>query len=363
MTQLLQRTTWQLIECRDDGTPPQVFTLTKEVVCVGRVAEAGLCLRQGAISKQHAELLVAPDALAVRDLGSTNGTFVNGARVQQSRLKAGDLVQFANLLFRVGCSSLDEPTATIVEGAIPWAQALLQFVRLMDADGIIPHFQPIVRLDDGERIGFEMLARSNLDGLQNPGVMFATAAKLGQECALSEMLRREGVREAIAAGYESNLFLNTHPNEVVTPRLVESLRELREITPSQAITIEIHEAAMTDRTMMREFRSVLDELEMQLAYDDFGAGQTRLDELTLVPPDYLKFDISLIRDVDRAPPGRRNLIESLVRAVGNLGVTPLAEGIETAAEAETCLELGFTLAQGYYFGRPAPLSLRLTTMA
>jgi EAL domain-containing protein (putative c-di-GMP-specific phosphodiesterase class I) len=363
MNQLSQRTTWQLTECRDDGLAPQVFTLTKDVVCVGRVAEAGLCLRMGSVSKQHAELTVDADGLLVRDLGSTNGTFVNGARVQQARLKGDDLIQFANLLFRVDCSCAAEPTATIVEGAIPWAQALLQFVRLMDADGVIPHFQPIVRLDDGERIGFEMLARSNLDGLQNPGVMFATAAKLGQECALSEMLRREGVREAISAGYESNLFLNTHPHEVVTPRLIESLRELREITPSQAITIEIHEAAMTDRNMMRDFRSLLIELDMQLAYDDFGAGQTRLDELTLVPPDYLKFDISLIRDVDTAPAGRRNLIESLVRAVSNLGVTPLAEGIETPAEAAACLELGFTLAQGYYFGRPAPLSMRLTAMA
>jgi EAL domain-containing protein (putative c-di-GMP-specific phosphodiesterase class I) len=69
----------------------------------------------------------------------------------------------------------------------------------------------------------------------------------------------------------------------------------------------------------------------------------------------LKFDISLIRDIDNADESRRRMMESLVRMVRDLGINALAEGIETAAEAEACIDLGFEFAQGYYYGKPAPL--------
>jgi EAL domain-containing protein (putative c-di-GMP-specific phosphodiesterase class I) len=94
---------------------------------------------------------------------------------------------------------------------------------------------------------------------------------------------------------------------------------------------------------------------MQLAYDDFGAGQARLDELARVAPDCVKFDMRLIRDLDQAPAERRIVTERLVALVRELGSVPLAEGVESQAEAEACAQIGFELAQGYYFGRPAPL--------
>jgi EAL domain-containing protein (putative c-di-GMP-specific phosphodiesterase class I) len=64
--------------------------------------------------------------------------------------------------------------------------------------------------------------------------------------------------------------------------------------------------------------------------------------------------MGLIRDIDKAPPERIKVLGSLVRIVLDLGVVPLAEGIENEEEAKVCQELGFTMAQGYYFGRPAP---------
>ena len=97
-------------------------------------------------------------------------------------------------------------------------------------------------------------------------------------------------------------------------------------------------------------------MNIQIAYDDFGAGQNRLAELCNAAPDVLKFDMGLIRDIDKAPPERIKVLGSLVRIVLDLGVKPLAEGIENEAEAKVCKELGFTMAQGYYFGRPAPPS-------
>ncbi len=80
-----------------------------------------------------------------------------------------------------------------------------------------------------------------------------------------------------------------------------------------------------------------------------------MSELVEAPPDFLKFDISLIRDIDKATPERQRMLASLVSLVKDLGIRPLAEGIETPGEADTCRSMGFTSAQGYHFGRPAPV--------
>lgn len=101
--------------------------------------------------------------------------------------------------------------------------------------------------------------------------------------------------------------------------------------------------------------NALVELNMGLAYDDFGAGQSRLNELTETAPDYVKFDMSLIRNIDAASPQRQEVLASLIQIVHNLGILSVAEGIETQAEGETCLKMGFDLAQGFFYGRPAPI--------
>lgn len=132
------------------------------------------------------------------------------------------------------------------------------------------------------------------------------------------------------------------------------MRSIREISPSQPITLEIHEAAVTDVETMRELRKNLVDLKIGLAYDDFGAGQNRLTELVEVRPDYLKFDMGLIRDIHLASEKRQHMLQTLVRMALDLGIVPLAEGIESEEEGRVCSALGFQLAQGFFYGRPAP---------
>ncbi len=108
--------------------------------------------------------------------------------------------------------------------------------------------------------------------------------------------------------------------------------------------------------MIRHLRELLIELNIQLAFDDFGAGQARLLELSEVRPDYLKFDMRLVQGIHRAPPSRQQVVELLVRLVNELGIVPLAEGVETKEEHETLRQIGFQLGQGFFYGRPASIS-------
>jgi EAL domain-containing protein (putative c-di-GMP-specific phosphodiesterase class I) len=198
-------------------------------------------------------------------------------------------------------------------------------------------------------------ARSSLSGLENPAAMFAAAERLNQEVALSVMLRREGVRAAQQLTGCPMLYVNTHPKELGTRELLDSLSEIRRLAPRQPITIEVHEAAVADERALLELRQAARSWDMQLAYDDFGAGQSRIDELARVAPDCVKFDMRLIRDLHQASAERRLVTARLVELVRDLGITPLAEGVENEAEAIACEDLGFDLAQGYFFGRPAPV--------
>lgn len=323
---------------------------------IGRRSDLSLSLPYRSVSKEHAEILERNEQLWIRDLGSTNGTYVNGQRVEgEAPLKENDLVQFATVVFRVGREDSHTVTHTVQEDhSSDQALAMIQFERLISENAVVPFFQPILTLSDCKIMGFEVLGRSRLFGLMSPREMFSAASQLNMEAELSRVFRRQGVRAATELARDANLFVNTHPMELIEDGLEESLQEIRQLNPLQPITLEIHEAAVTNPDSTRQLRRILSDLNMQLAYDDFGAGQARLIELTEVRPDFLKFDMKLVQGIDSASPSRQQFVASLVQMVADLGVIPLAEGIETAAEHETCRQMGFRLGQGYHYGKPAP---------
>lgn len=344
---------FSLVQVDQESTSEQRFVLHDGVCEVGRGGECEIRISNGSVSKRHARLIVKGLQLVIEDLGSTNGTYVNGKRVQTSALVDRDIVQFANMTYRVERYFSADSEGTVEEGLAQWAQTLIAFDTLLSHRRVIPHYQSIVTMDRRETVGFEVLARSSLAELSNPAAMFGVAERLGQQAALSELMRGEGLRVAEASTHaHSRFYLNTHPAEVVNERMIESLHQLHREYPGMKVTIEIHEGAVTDIDSMKAMRALLLELDMELAYDDFGAGQGRLLELAEVPPDVLKFDMQLIRGIDTAAASRQELLRSLVKYAVELGTVPLAEGVETEAEHKACLELGFKLGQGYLYGKP-----------
>ncbi|MEO8268569.1 MAG: EAL domain-containing protein [Aureliella sp.] len=323
---------------------------------VGRRPGCSLQLNFKTISGDHAELTVENGQLWVSDLNSTNGTYVNGLRIDEpTPLREEDLLQFADMAFRVKSENRATTCQTMQEDMCDRALALMQFDRMMENRLVTPYYQPIIDMKTGRFLGYEVLARSRLFGLESCAAMFDAASRLNMEVELSRMLRWEGIREGLNLPNNSTLFVNTHPLEIRHEGLVDSMAKVRQLSSEVPIILEVHEAAITDPKEMRELRSQLKELNIGIAYDDFGAGQTRLSELVEAPPDYLKFDISLIRGIDSAPPERQKMLGSLVNMAIDLGVNPLAEGVESSGEAETCRDLGFYTAQGFHFGRPAPV--------
>jgi len=343
---------WSLV-AHDGG---DVLALATFPCQVGRHPGAAIRINHPTVSLIHAEFRKQPDGLELVDLSSRNGTFVNGQRINQTKVVHGDLVQFGASVFRLQNQPQHALNATCQsENVGDLALALAQFEKLVSERSIVPVYQPIVDGRTGEIVAYEALARSRLFGLDKPAQMFLAAEYFHMEAELSRLLRRTELDTSCPAALP-HLFLNTHPSELTDiKRLILSLREIRSARPQQPLTLEVHEAAVADVCTMKMLRLVLDDLSIRLAYDDFGAGQARLHELVEARPHYVKFDRKLICGIDKSDAGRR-LLQSLGGMCRQLGIMTLAEGVETAEEAAACRQIGFDLMQGYHFGRPLQLA-------
>ena len=361
---------WTLVRKSVIGSDEHRTSISTRGLTVGRRRSNQLCLSDPTVSGNHAELKLENGQLVLHELGSTNGTLVNGRRLYDSiELQDGDVVHFGHVCFTVE-KSVEQLTSSggfankTCVGAVPEDAVLYQgFDRLINTPDIDPHFQPVVNLHGTrDTVGYEVLVRSQIPGLEYPDRIFRIAAMRLAEAKLSEVCRSEGLVAGMMLDPHSTYFLNTHAAEVETPRLIQSLKELRDHFPQMSIVLEIHEAAITSVKYLVELSAVLKDLNIELAYDDFGAGQARLIELFEVPPRYLKFDLSFVRGLENASRLHRTSVRALLNMVRDLEVISLAEGVETETQADLCAELGFDTAQGYYFDRPQPLSYWQTAM-
>jgi EAL domain-containing protein (putative c-di-GMP-specific phosphodiesterase class I) len=360
-------TGWYLSGCLAAGRPIEKFPINVAAFVIGRRPGVSLMVPSARVSGRHAEILVIGENLLIRDLGSTNGTYVNRRRVARpTPIGEGDHIELADTEFRLEYRSRTPANGMQCDPALRKTQKamdsfepdwiLSQFAQLMQEQAITPHFQPITSLSAKETLGYEALARSGVAGMKSPATMFQTAALVSRETELS-ILCREKSAETAAPRLQRGmpLFLNTHPREDLERDVLASVQQLRLAYPDLTLVIEIHEGAVDDPRRIHLLKERFSEHNVALAYDDFGAGQSRLLELVQAPPQYLKFDACLVRNADRASNHQWKLLKMLVEMAHDFDSVAVAEGIETGAEAEACRDLGFDYAQGFFFGRPAPL--------
>jgi EAL domain-containing protein (putative c-di-GMP-specific phosphodiesterase class I) len=363
------------LESTSDPKNRWVFPVDQVPFTIGRDRDCSLKLRSQGVSRHHARLNVSGDMLWIRDSGSTNGTFLNGKPVAESKaLTIGDILQIGKVGFRVlgmdesplleDAGNIDNNKTVLLEDISdsppdPLNSYAAQFKKMIHDRAVLPHFQPILTLSDQCIQGYEILGRlpSGVNLPPSPVDLFDIAVLLDMESELSSLFREEGVNHGRRLPESTILFVNTHPVELIKIKnLKRSLSKIREIAASTTIVLEINEKAITDLKNMKSLQTALKHLDIGLAYDDFGVGQTRLIELAKFPPDFLKFDISLIREIHLAPKRLHQLIVTFLNMSQDLGATTIAEGVECKEEGETCRQLGFDYAQGNFYGVPKPIS-------
>ena len=349
----------------EPGGPPHRIVLEQMPFRIGRHPSANYIIYSRQVSKEHTEIVRAGKDFRIRDLGSTNGTFVNGQRIREAPLVNGDIIHVAHKEFRFAYTpnELADPTgsglftelarsklpASIIRGGEHLRELLKeQWVRVV--------FQPIVSLETSALVGYECLGRGTHTALSpNPGDLFGLAGQCNLAGELSRTFRQVATQEAPLIPNHVHLFFNLHPSEMCKESLLSSLRVLKDaFGESHFVVMEVNEEVVTDLPTMRWLRQHLNGLGMGLAYDDFGAGQSRLAELAEVPPDFIKLDRKLVQGIDGSP-ARQELVRALNQVLRDLNVQCIAEGIETQGEAQVCRDLGCQFGQGFLFGRPQPL--------
>jgi diguanylate cyclase (GGDEF)-like protein len=228
-------------------------------------------------------------------------------------------------------------------------------------EGLVLHYQPIVRLDDGALVGAEALIRWQDDerGLLLPGDFLPLAERVGLSGPISDWVVQTACRQAAAwqaAGKDLYISVNLPPAycDLAGMRRLTRTMDSFAIGPG-GLVIEVTEAALS-WDAWRMVDPALGELRkrgLRLAIDDFGTGHSSLARLNRSWASMLKIDRSFVEDL-LASPGSGPLVSSIIHLADSLGLEAVAEGIETEAQRQFLLDAGCGHGQGFLFSEAVP---------
>lgn len=216
-------------------------------------------------------------------------------------------------------------------------------------------FQPIMDMETGQPFAYEALVRGPAEESA-----WSVLSQVTEETryAFDQQCRVKAIETAVRAGLldgPARLSINFLPNAVYSPlaciQLTLATARACDL-PTDRLLFELTEnERMDDTEHVRNIVESYKSMGFSTAIDDFGAGHAGLGLLAKIQTDYLKLDMELIRSIDSSV-SRRVIVEGIVRIATRLGITVVAEGIETVEEWTTLRLLGIRYCQGYLFAKP-----------
>lgn len=216
------------------------------------------------------------------------------------------------------------------------------------------HYQPQMDIA-GKLVGFEALIRWRHPerGLVAPLTFLPVVEKVGMMAQVGEWVLRTACTEAMKWPEDIRIAVNVAPSQLGSDEFVDRVRGILEATglPGHRLELEITEESLTGDPVavgarLQELRS----LGISLAIDDFGTGYASMSQLATFPFDKIKIDRSLAGTTPR----ERALIKAITQLGGDLGLSTLAEGVESEDQMLQLHRDGCDFLQGYHLGRPMP---------
>ena len=244
--------------------------------------------------------------------------------------------------------------------------ALEQALRAaIENDEFELHYQPAVRLADGAMTKVEALVRwlRPGHGLVSPGVFIPLAEETGLIVTIGRWVLEEACRRAAAwpvlpGGDRVEVAVNLSARQLADPAVIDIVRrviEASDVAPDR-LCFEVTESALV-HDVGRAVATLerLKELGVKIAIDDFGTGYATLDYVRhFSMADYLKIDKSFVDGVEREGSQEAAIVRAAIALGKSLGLTVVAEGVETLWQMEALRALDCDLAQGFLFSRPVP---------
>jgi EAL domain-containing protein (putative c-di-GMP-specific phosphodiesterase class I) len=328
-------------------------------------------LLSGVRSADEAELaarrllhsLAAPFALDGRDVhvdASIGVALGGGGADAEALLRDADSAMYrAKLLGSGGHVVFDETLRTACRRRMDLETGLY---RALSDGELRLAYQPIVETATGRCIGFEALLRwRNAAGEDvSPAEFIPIAEETGTIVPIGAWVLREACKQMRAwrAQYRGlpprNIAVNVSGRQLLSRDFHDDVLAALEVLGPDTLTLEITESAaaqVTDAAV--DVLDRISRLGVRIAIDDFGTGLSSLARLRALPVDIVKIDRQFIAGLD-ASAEDRSLVLAIVAMTEALGLTAIAEGVETPAQAGALQASGCPLAQGYLFGRPVP---------
>ena len=338
---------------------------------IGRNDTADLHIDSSQVSREHAIITRHGKKFQVKDLGSTNGTFLNGEQIEEATLNDGDLLAIAEVEFTFVSGAPDEvrQSATQVmqpSAASPAAHrdgvwdtilALRKTHEVVTQHAVRVFFQPIVDLATGEAFGYEALGASGAKGSAQPRCeTLAPAVDCRATDRMRQLFRRLAAEESQSLPPGARLFVAITAAESAQSWLVDHLCRLRDMLGgNRKLVVEIPDSAVRITEDFQALRAVLRDAQIELAYDGFASGKAHITEREDVLGDFLKLAPSTLRSVHRGE-DRQRQVQLIMRACRDIGCAVIVTGIDSEADLRVCRDLGCGLAQGEVLGRAQPLS-------
>ncbi|MCU0959904.1 MAG: EAL domain-containing protein [Pirellulaceae bacterium] len=349
------------------GSRPSKQEISELPCVIGRDESADFCVESSRVSRKHVVLDRRDGQFVLRDLDSTNGTYVNGKRITETILADGDVVLLADceLTFFSGqpaerSLATQVMTQPVSESKTGGHDLIMQVRRLHEQlthRSFTNHFQPIFELATNEVHGYEAIRET---GCLSGESRQADALIEGTECRLTERIMQQhrlyAAEQAVLLEDSTNLFFALKVSEVSADFLPESLDRLVDaVAGRHQLVAEIPETAVCDIPYFRQFVADLRQREIRIAYGGFCTGPGQVAEWRTMAPDYLKLAPAMVRGIRRASGGWR-MIQSLIDASRDIGCDVVAVGVEHESDLQCLREAGCPYAQGNYLGQPEPIT-------
>lgn len=224
--------------------------------------------------------------------------------------------------------------------------------RIIQKELVEMVFQPIIYLNTRQLIGYEVLTRPSQESpLKNPEKLFQCALRYGMLFDLERVCRKKALAKMGGLVEKKLFFFNNNPYLIESEKFKQILALY---TKPEQIVLEVTERAeIKDFPRFCQTVTSLKKKGFKIAIDDVGSGYSSLDAVAEMEPDFVKIDISLVRDINLKPK-KQNLVKAIMLLCPQGQTVSIAEGIETEDELNTLVDLGVEAGQGYFLGRPAP---------
>lgn len=234
-------------------------------------------------------------------------------------------------------------------------QSRLEFHQLMESGQINYHFQPIFDAATGAVYAYEALMRVDMPTLRSPETILRLAKEEGRmhDIEYLTMFRAsECYMELLDQGAvfaQALLFINSIANVRMTEEEEKEYhRRFAALQPN--VVVEITEAEHLNMDLVNEKKEVEGFLG-RFVLDDYGSGYNSEINLLELKPEFVKVDITIVRDIDQDV-NKQQIVSNIVQYAHKRDMKVIMEGVETAGELKKSLELGVDLLQGYFLARP-----------